>query len=190
MKTTLTALLAICLCWAVGCGEFNKGFKKGLDRQKKVEAAEDGDPVAQYYLGWMYDKGKGVPKDYKEAVKWFRKSAEQDYALAQFNLGLMCRKGEGVPKDDKESVKWYRKSAEQGFPQAQTNLGFMYVNGQGVLQDDVTAYAWFNIAAINAETNAKENKGILSKKMTADQIAKAEQLSREMVKKNPKLLNK
>ena len=36
----------------------------------------------------------------------------------------------------------------------------------------------------------KINKGIIAKKMAADQIAKAEPLSKEMIKKNPKLLLK
>ena len=34
--------------------------------------AEQGDADAQYFLGVMYEKGNGVPKDYAEAVKWYR----------------------------------------------------------------------------------------------------------------------
>jgi len=37
----------------------------------------------------MYDNGEGVPQDYKEAVRWYRLSAEQGHAGAQSNLGLM-----------------------------------------------------------------------------------------------------
>ena len=37
----------------------------------------------------MYAKGDGVPQDYKEAVKWFRLSAEQGNAKAQSNLGVI-----------------------------------------------------------------------------------------------------
>ena len=29
----------------------------------------------------MYANGRGVPQDDTEAVKWFRKAAEQDYAM-------------------------------------------------------------------------------------------------------------
>ena len=49
---------------------------------------------------------------------------------------------------------------------------------------------WYNFAAANGDANAKRNKTIIAKKMTADQIAEAEELIKEMVKKNPKLLNK
>ena len=37
----------------------------------------------------MHSKGQGVPQDYKEAVKWYRLSAEQGDAQAQYNLGVM-----------------------------------------------------------------------------------------------------
>ena len=62
----------------------------------------------------MYQKGKGVPQDDAEAVKWYHKAAEQGDADAQNNLGVMYRNGKGVPQDDAEAVKWYRKAAEQG----------------------------------------------------------------------------
>ncbi len=39
--------------------------------------AEQGVAEAQFNLGNMYDKGRGVPQDYAEAVQWYRKAAEQ-----------------------------------------------------------------------------------------------------------------
>ena len=61
-----------------------------------------------------YDNGEGVPEDDREAVKWYRKAADQGLALAQYNLGLAYAAGEGVPEDDREAVKWYRKAARSG----------------------------------------------------------------------------
>ena len=60
----------------------------------------------------MYQKGKGVPQDYKEAAKWWRQSAEQGNAFAQALLGKMYYNGWGVPKDYREAGKWIRKSAK------------------------------------------------------------------------------
>jgi hypothetical protein len=37
-------------------------------------------------LGVMYSKGLGVPQDDKEATKWWRLAAEQEFAPAQHNL--------------------------------------------------------------------------------------------------------
>ncbi len=44
------------------------------DRRVNVE---QGDVVAQGILEWMYERGQGVPRVYKEANKWFRKTPKQ-----------------------------------------------------------------------------------------------------------------
>jgi len=75
--------------------------------------AEQGHAKAQYFLGFLYAEGEGVPQDKAEAARWYRKAAEQGYAEAQFNLGVMYENGEGVPED---------KAAEQGDTDAQSNL--------------------------------------------------------------------
>ena len=45
------------------------------------------------------ENGRGVVQDYVEAVKWYRKAAEQGNAEAQYNLGVMYYKGKGIPQD-------------------------------------------------------------------------------------------
>ena len=42
---------------------------------------------------------EGVPQYYAEAVKWYRRAAEQGHAGAQFNLGVMYANGDAVPQD-------------------------------------------------------------------------------------------
>jgi uncharacterized protein len=123
--------------------------------------AEQGNARAQYNLGFMHEKGQGVPKDDTEAVKWFRKAAEQGNAYAQVNLGFMYSKGQGVPKDDTEAVKWFRKAAEQGIPKAQFNLGIMYEKGQGVPQDYAEAVKWHRRAAAQGYAKAQYNLGFM-----------------------------
>ena len=51
---------------------------------------------ARNNLGLMYGNGKGVPQDHKEAVKWYRKAADQGNAYGQNNLGTMFQNGQGV----------------------------------------------------------------------------------------------
>ena len=87
--------------------------------------AVDGDATAQYNLGLMYHKGHGVPKDYDQALKWYRLAAAQNHAIAQNNLGIMCEYGEGVPQNYDAALKWFRLAAAQGEAAAQTNLGGM-----------------------------------------------------------------
>jgi uncharacterized protein len=89
------------------------------EKDNVFRRAEKGDAKAQFVLGLKYDTGKGVPQDYAEAAKWYRKAAEQGYAEAQFNLGTMYDEGRGVHQDYAEAAKWYRKAKDQGVASAQ-----------------------------------------------------------------------
>ena len=44
--------------------------------------AEEGDVKAQSKLGYMYSHGQGVPKDYAEALRWYRRAAAQGMRVA------------------------------------------------------------------------------------------------------------
>src|SRR6266566_4584353 len=88
------------------------------DRKMLAEiraGADKGDAKAQYELGRAFFSGTlGVAKDEAEAVKWFRKAAEQNVADAQYNLGVCYDSGEGVAKDEVEAYKWWLLAAGQG----------------------------------------------------------------------------
>ena len=122
MKTKpLTFLLALTFLFLFSGSSvvFGDDLQDGIDAYQKQDyktahrlwlpLAEQGDALAQTYLGVMYAKGGGVAQDYKEAVKWWRPSAEQGDAYAQFNLGVMYYEGLGVPQDYEEAEKWYRR---------------------------------------------------------------------------------
>jgi TPR repeat protein len=88
----------------------------------------------------MYKYGKGVPKDYAEAVKWFRKAAEQGHAKAQYFLGTMYETGsKGVPQDYAEALRWYRKAAEQGHADAPYNVAALNRRNKSVPADATKA---------------------------------------------------
>ncbi len=84
--------------------------------------AESGDPKCQTLLGVLYATGQGVPQDYAEAAKWYRKAADQGDAKAQFYLGTLYTIGQGVPQNSDEAARWFRKAADHGDANAQTNL--------------------------------------------------------------------
>jgi TPR repeat protein len=69
----------------------------------------------------MYYNGAGVPKNDAEAVKWYRRAADQGMADAQYNLGVMYVSGAGVPKNDAEAYFWWNLAAAQGNENAKTN---------------------------------------------------------------------
>jgi TPR repeat protein len=174
-KKLIVLLSLVCACFIAWGAEPDIG-----QLRKKAEA---GDAEAQYNLAGMYAKGWGVPQDDKEAVKWLRLAADQGGSDAQFGLGMSYAYGNGVPRDDKEAVKWLRKAADQGYALAQSSLGVMYCYGKGVPQDYVQSYAWYNLAGANGYADAKLLKADLAKKMTPDQIARAQELSKELYKK-------
>ena len=133
--------------------------------------AEKGIARAQHNLGSMYYHGKGVVRDHKEAVKWFRKAALQGNARGQFSLGWMYLGGEGVDKDAKESIKWYRKAAEQGLAVAQYQLGVFYSNG--TTKDDKESAKWYRKAALQGFAIAQRNLGVkysLGRGVQQDQV--------------------
>ena len=188
MKTKLTFLLALTFLFLFSGSVFGDDLQDGLDAANKrdfkkaykllLPLAKHGDAKAQLNLGMLYVKGLGVPQDYKEAVKWIRLSAEQGYAKAQHNLGFMYVTGKGVPQDYKEAVKWFRLSAEQGNAESQTNLGVMYDDGTGVPQDYKEAHMWFNLSGSNGRKVAIKYRNKIEKKMTPQQIEKAQEMAR------------
>ena len=99
-------------------------------------------------------------------------------------LGLIYRNGEGVQQDFKKTLKWYRLSAEQGNSAAQTKLGFMYDYGKGVLQDYKKAHMFYNLGAYNGNALGEENRDLLAKIMTLQQISEAQDMAREWLDKH------
>ena len=75
------------------------------------------------------------------------------------------------------------KSADQGSDYAQNKLGLMRENGLGTPQDYIQAYKWFNLAAAGASdifrTRFIEDRDRLLQKMTPEQIAEGQKLSRQ-----------
>jgi TPR repeat protein len=61
----------------------------------------------------------------------------------------------------------------------------MYANGEGVPEDYVLAYMWWNLAAAQGYEDAQGNKDRLEQRMTREQIAEAQRLSREWLVAHP-----
>ena len=108
---------------------------------------------------------------------------------AFLSIVLLLAFGTGVWSNTPEKIAEWKESAEKGEAWGQYNLGFAYANGDSVPEDYAMAYAWWNIASANGEATAKLSKKDLAERMTKEQIAEAQKLSREMVEANPKLLD-
>ena len=110
-------LLALCCASSAKADAVSAG-KRAFARHDYVRAAslllleaERGSPVAQTYLGYMYQYGLGVPRDYVIATSWLHQAAEQGEPTGQFLLGLLFDKGYGVPQDWVEAEVWLNLAA-------------------------------------------------------------------------------
>jgi len=78
--------------------------------------AEDGDAHATFLIGYMYEKGQGVPQDDEQAAEWYGRAAALGNPFAQNNLGVLYKYGRGVPKDLVQSYKWFDLAASGYLP--------------------------------------------------------------------------
>ena len=123
---------------------------------------------AQYALGYGYYNGLGVQTDYKQAVYWYKKAAEQGNASAQKQLGDCYYNGLGVQTDYEQAVDWYKKAAEQGNGMAQKQMGDCYYYGKGVKENYKQMVYWYKMAAEQGNKEAqcelgncfKDGKGV------------------------------
>lgn len=100
-----------------------------------IKLAKQGDKRAQYYVGRMNHLGEGIPQDKREAVRWYRMSAEQGFARAQNNLGILMLEQGNIS----EAVALFEKAIAQGLPQARKNLEAALQQEQLVIQRDLAA---------------------------------------------------
>ncbi len=109
---------------------------------------------ANFRIGDMYADGNGVPKDSREAERWYERgvdmesaAAQAGWSMAQVYLANAYLQSKGVPLDYAEAMSWMRKAAQHGYRHAQVNLGSMYRDGQGTPQNYGEAMHWYRYAA-------------------------------------------
>ena len=135
--------------------ELETAEKQSDDAAASEFAAEEGQANAEFVMGRRYEDGKGVPRNYFEAMKWYRLAAEQGHAIAQYRLGLMYREGRGIPPDFVEAHMWLSLAAS-GLPASDAEY----------------------------RDSAVQNRNLAALRLTPKQLAEAQKLAREW-KPNP-----
>jgi uncharacterized protein len=157
-------------------GDFKAAFREFL------ASANDGNSRAQFGLGVIYHKGKGVKQDHDKAIEWYKKAAEQGHATAQNNLGIMYRRGDGVARNPREAFTWVWMAAMQGNPRAEMNLADMFLKGEGVGKDLVQAYAWLEFAVTDLPRSgrqlAKTRRNEIVTQLADDEVRRAERMAK------------
>ena len=121
------------------------------------QAADLGDINAMNNLGYMYENGEGIPKNIKEAFKWYKKAAEGGHVDAMYALADAYSSGIGLEKDDTQYFAWIKKLADIGEIIPMNILGNLYLNGKGVMQNHDLAFQWYEKSANKGNLYAKIN---------------------------------
>lgn len=96
-------------------------------------------PTIHFLLGKCFDDGIGTVQNYKEAVNWYTKAAEQDNAKACNNLGNCYLHGNGVKKDRAKAIELFKKAKDLGSEAGKNNYNLQKTKdvagklGKGVL---------------------------------------------------------
>jgi hypothetical protein len=118
--------------------------------------AQGGDPVAQYKLGGCYDRGEGVVLDKKQAISWYRKSADLGNESALVPLAD-CYYSILKESTSTEAYQGLRDLSVKGNSRAQYLLGLCYLNGEGVNQSNLEAGKLFLLSARQGNRDAMVN---------------------------------
>ena len=147
-----------------------------------IKLANLGHANAQNLLGFMYQYGFGVSKDYKEALRLFELSVSQGWHQAENNLGYMYEQGIGVPQDFKRAYELYKLSADHGNSSGAYNLASAYWLGRGTNKNLSEALRWFRTSLINDRdkvTIINHILEIISKESLADILISEHKLREE-----------
>ena len=125
------------------------------------QAALEGEPEAQGWLGFYYFFGLGIGKDSAEAAHWFRLGAEQGNTNAEFWLAWMHAQGDAVPRDAVKAAELYGRAARKGDARAQYELGWSYWLGDGVKKDLEEGARWILRAAMQDNARAQQSLGYM-----------------------------
>ena len=131
---------------------------------------------AQRRIAWFYKNGVGLPKNFKEAVRWYKKAVDESGdELSMIALGNLYEKGTGAPKNFNAARVLYEKCAMKGNPHCQIELARVFREGNGVNKNLIVSYKWLALAAA-ALPDGEEKASIvvarieLTNDMTEDQL--------------------
>ncbi|KAL6061664.1 ERAD-associated protein [Balamuthia mandrillaris] len=123
-----------------------------------LKSAEQGHPLAQYFVAMMYFKGLGTQQDRQQGLLWLQRSADSGNSMSCFDLGQMLYEGsdDDLPRQDLTKANHYfLRSADLGNANAQYWIGYCLHQGCNGLERDVEkALAYLEKAAYTGHSGA------------------------------------
>jgi hypothetical protein len=121
-----------------GCAALT-GFVRTGGEQVFDGGCLGGDGVSCFVLGWLADKGMGVPQDPARAFALFQRSCDRGWARGCGALGECYRQGEGTTPDPAKALENYEKGCRGGHARSCFNAALMYRRGLGGPPDEALA---------------------------------------------------
>jgi uncharacterized protein len=143
---------------ANSAGPTNEDYQSAIKWLRASKAQGDAD--AEFLLGYLYEHGQGLARDYAKAAENYGAAALQGHSTAENNLASLYQHGQGVPKSTDKAFKWYLASARHGNPVGQCNLATLYYLGAGIPRDYKEAARWFRAAADSGSAEAQNSLGV------------------------------
>lgn len=135
-------LVASVLSGCVGGPEAKRLFNAGEYNASAgglSSLADQGDPVAQMDLGYLYQHGFGVTKDRDKAIALYQQAADKGLTRAVTCLGLLLIEGRTTGTDFYHGVELLRQADAAGDMYASYDLAYLYDTGWGVAKDPAEA---------------------------------------------------
>lgn len=123
--------------------------------------AAEGDDLAQTYLGWLFENGKGEDKDFERAADLYNSAAKQGSGWAELLLAADYDEGRGVAKDPVQAFDWAKKAVEHGVIEGCGRVGMHYYEGKGVAQDGKEALKWWEKGDADGDLSSTHDLGSL-----------------------------
>ena len=124
------------------------------------DRAASGDAEALNSIGYMYDRGLGMPVDTTQAIAWFRRAVDAGSVGALLNLGMSWNQGRGVPHDPYMAFVLWGRAVDAESSEGMYLLGkLLYAGADGVDRNPVRASVLFQIAAEAGHADAAEELG-------------------------------
>ena len=113
--------------------------------------------------------------EFEKAREALLPAARSGNADAEELIGVMYALGLGVERDPERAFEWYLRASMKGHPGAQSGVGWYYEVGLGMPAPDlVRAYLWYALSTIGGDPDAAISLEEVVKKMTAEEIARAQ----------------
>jgi len=126
MNNVLKSCAFLCLLIAAPTMAFEGDYILEDRFRAVLENAKAGDPRAQYAVGNMYYRGRGVEASDKKALHWFVLAAKQGVLKASYKSAYIYLHSKTVHHSPRKALPWLKLSVKSGNPAAMYELAMLY----------------------------------------------------------------